>query len=324
MPKAGKQVILFLALMVFVICFPMQIDALRIATTLYEDLKKSALVGTGRIVHEQTDDGLTYFDLALGNIIYGRSSSATVSIVTVGETVKRKHGLTMSVSTGRVGYAIGEEVVVFLKKASPGNVGRTKLKGDLNYITVQKIDLGGLEDREGYLAELDRLAETVDLTDIERRESIFLDLLSSRNDPVVESAVKELGSMKSRQALTALSQLVHSGSGNVRFQVIDAMRQIGGKEAVSVIASALGDESPRIRSRAAGSLGWMGAKEAEDKLIGMFLAEDEDENVKVNVVLALGNMGSTKAVPILMDALNDETISRTLRGSIENALRKLQ
>ncbi len=91
-----------------------------------------------------------------------------------------------------------------------------------------------------------------------------------------------------------------------------------------MIASALEDPSPRIRARAASSLGWMGAIEEEDKLVRMFLMKDEDENVKINAVLALGNMGSKNTIPIFVDALNDAKLSKTLRRSIESALRKLQ
>ena len=152
----------------------------------------------------------------------------------------------------------------------------------------------------------------------------FLELLSSKNDLIVESSVKELGDMKSRQSVAELSRLVHAGNQKVRFRVIDALRQIGGKDAVSVIASALEDPSPRIRARAASSLGWMGATAIEDKVIGIFLKKDEAENVRVNAVLALGNMGSTKAIPIFEDALKDANLSKTLRGSIESSLRKLQ
>ena len=102
------------------------------------------------------------------------------------------------------------------------------------------------------------------------------------------------------------------------------MRQIGGGEAVSAIASALEDESPRIRSRAASTLGWMGATAVQDDLLRMFLADDEEESVKVNVALALGNMGATKAIPLLIQALDDQTTSKSLRGAIRSALRNLQ
>ncbi len=93
MSKPSIEGILFLALTILVISFPKETDASRIATTLYEDLKNSALVVAGRIVQEKTNDNLTTFDLEVGNIIYGDSNSSIVSIVTRGRRVKGKDGL---------------------------------------------------------------------------------------------------------------------------------------------------------------------------------------------------------------------------------------
>jgi len=324
MSKPSRKAALFLALTFLVISFPKETDALRVATTLYEDLKKSALVVAGRIIQEKTDDNLTTFDLEVDNIIYGGSNSPIVSIVTRGGRVKREDGLTMMVSSGTISYAIGEEVIVFLKKISSAYLGNDKSKRGTIYSTIRKINMEGLENRKDYVGELERIAETVGMRAIKARESVFLELLSSKNDLIVESSVKELGDMKSRQSVAELARLVHAGNQKIRFQVIDALRQIDGKDAVSVIASALEDRSPRIRSRAASSLGWMEATAVEDKVIGIFLKEDEAENVRVNVVLALGNMGSIKAIPFFLDALEDAKLSKTLRRSIESALRKLQ
>ncbi|MEE8114814.1 MAG: HEAT repeat domain-containing protein [Nitrososphaerales archaeon] len=324
MSKLSKARVLFLALTILVVSFPKETDALRIATTLYEDLKKSALVVAGRIRQEKTDDNLTTFDLEVDNIIYGGSNFPIVSIVTRGGRVKREDGLTRMVSSGTIQYKIGEEVIVFLKKTSPAYLGEVKPKRGEIYATIRKINMEGLENRKDYVGELERIAETVRMRAIKTRESVFLDLLSSKNNLIVESSVKELGDMKSRQSVAELSRLVHAGNQKVRFRVIDALRQIGGKDAVSVIASALEDPSPRIRARAASSLGWMGATAIEDKVIGIFLKEDEAENVRVNAVLALGNMGSKKAIPSFVHALKDAKLSKTLRRSIESALRKLQ
>jgi len=324
MSKPGIASVLFLTLTILVISFPKETDALRIATTLYEDLKKSALVVAGRIVQGKTDDNLTTFDLEVDKIIYGDSNSPIVSIVTRGGRAKRKDGLTMMVSSGTVGYKIGEEVIVFLKKTPSAYLGNVTSKRGTIYSTIRKINMEGLENRIDYVSELERIAETAGMRAIKARESAFLDLLSSRNDLIVESSIKELGNMKSRQSVAELARLVHAGNQKVRFQVIDALRQIGDGDSVLAIASALEDPSPRIRARAASSLGWMGARATEDEVIGIFLKEDEAENVRVNVVLALGNMGSTKAIPVFVEALKDTKLSKTLRRSIESTLRKLQ
>ncbi len=199
------------------ITLPGTIDALRVATTLYEDLRQSHLVVVGKIVHEQPDDSRSYFDLAVGSIIYGRSQSLTISVVAVGRRVKRDEGLAMSLSTGLVGYAVGEEGLVFLKKTSPASSGKSHVEKGMNYVTVRKIKLGGLEDRQEYVDELGRLRDTVDMRDITRRESIFLDLLSSQHALIVESAVKELGNMNSQQGLAQLARLVHAGNQKIRF-----------------------------------------------------------------------------------------------------------
>ncbi len=63
MPTAGRPAFLFFTLVIVVLPHPKSIEALRIAETLYEDVTKSALVVTGRIIDQKTRDGLTYVEL---------------------------------------------------------------------------------------------------------------------------------------------------------------------------------------------------------------------------------------------------------------------
>jgi len=71
-------------------------------------------------------------------------------------------------------------------------------------------------------------------------------------------------------------------------------------------------------------LGWIGAIGSEEALLRVFSAQSEDEGVRIHAALALGNMGSKRAIPIFFEALNDAKISKTLRRSIESSLTKLQ
>jgi len=318
------KALLFLSLCIFLISFPRKIAALQVPTTVYEDLKKSALVVVGRITHKKSDTDLVYYALDVDIAIYGNLKSATVTIVVVGGAVKTNQGLTMVVSTGIVQYEVGEEYIIVLQIASASYLGRFKPKGEVNYVTIRKINTKGLEGSAEFVPELKKLAKTLEMPEGKESESIFLALLTSKNDLIVESAVKELGNMKSRRALPNLTRLTRAGDEKVRFQVIDALRQIGGDKAISVITSALEDGSPRIRRRAASSLGWMGARGSEEILLRVFSAHSEDEGVRINAALALGNMGSKKAIPMFVDALKDENISKPLRRSIESTLRKLQ
>jgi len=300
--------------------FPGKVYPLGIATTLYEDLKESALVVTAKVVTKKTDKAFQHFDLKVESTLYGLPGSTIVSVITAGGKLDRKGNLAMAVTVvGSVGYEVGEEVLVFLKDA-PRNYS---LKKDA-YLTIRKVNMEALHDRQRFLCEVRSLVETLDIVDRQRRESIFLDLLSSRHGLIVESAVKELGNMKSNQAADRIEQLLHVGDDQIRFQAVNALREIGNEAAASAISTALEDDSPRVRARAASSLGWMRAVAEEEKLLEMFLAKDEEENVKINAVLALANMGSTKAIPALEDALGDAKTSRTLRKSIEQALQKLR
>ncbi len=324
MLRLSRGAVLPFCVFLLALSVPEATGSLRVATTLYEDLRLSDLVVTGSIIAEADQNGFISFDLAVDQRVHGEAKSPVISILVLGNTPNTKDGSSIVASAGVVSYVVGEEVLVFLKKHSREGAVESEVGRGGRYSMIRTLRLKDLEGEDKFMGELRQLVTTLKTSDSASRESVFLKLLSSDHELIVESAVKELGRMGSHQSLSALAGLLSHESDTVRFQVVDALRHIGGKQAIAELVSGLGDPSARIRARAASNLGWMRATGAEDQLIQVVQDPIEVESVRINAVLALGHMGSTRAIPILEEILNEEDLGKTLRGTLETTLQRLR
>ncbi len=102
---------------------------------------------------------------------------------------------------------------------------------------------------------------------------------------------------------------LHNPSEIVRLKAARTIREFGpGPDVVPALVESLRDDSPRVRSVAAGTLGWIGVDAAEAVADLMAALEDEDASVRSEAARALGNVGrpAVVAVPRLLRLLEHD------------------
>jgi HEAT repeat protein len=108
----------------------------------------------------------------------------------------------------------------------------------------------------------------------------------------------------------------------IRLELREKAQKIADDATIQAIVALLQDQNAKIRSRAARVLGMIGLVSTEDALISRLQAE-RDWDVRVDFVLALGNIRSVKAldvlIPILLSKVRD-FVEREERWIIAEAL----
>ena len=90
----------------------------------------------------------------------------------------------------------------------------------------------------------------------------------------------------------------------------------------SALVGALSDEDPGLRYRAAQSLGYRGEKRAVAPLLAALRRKGEDATVRAAIIIALGRLGDSAAVPTLRTCLASEEIEE-LRADCAEALGRI-
>jgi HEAT repeat protein len=110
-----------------------------------------------------------------------------------------------------------------------------------------------------------------------------------------------------KEAVTDIMTALSDSSERVRSSAIDALAEMGAKEAIPQILSLFRnkEEKPSVRFRRAIVLGDLNATEAVDDLIAAL--KDEVEDVRWGAAMAFKKIKSPKAVPALIDAITDKS-----------------
>lgn len=176
--------------------------------------------------------------------------------------------------------------------------------------------------------------------------------LTDQNSDVKATAAEALGAIGSDRATDALILTLRDGDSDVRLSATKALGQIRSDQAVSYLISVLNsDEDMTVRSSAATALGKIGSDKAEDGLISALksgkgktklsvrpwlgqvtpekdaealnprLSDDKLIDVRLNVITALGEIGSDRAADVLISLLNNNNCE--LRSRAANALRRM-
>ncbi|MFQ5456108.1 MAG: HEAT repeat domain-containing protein [Nitrospirota bacterium] len=90
-------------------------------------------------------------------------------------------------------------------------------------------------------------------------------------------------------------------------------------EDVNSLIRKLNDEEWIVRSEAAEALGNKGDKKAIPALVAALNDEENDEDVKWNIIWALGAIGDKEAVPALIEVLKDND----LQGAASKSLKRI-
>ncbi|MEG3435998.1 HEAT repeat domain-containing protein [Pannus brasiliensis CCIBt3594] len=90
--------------------------------------------------------------------------------------------------------------------------------------------------------------------------------------------------------------------------------------AIDTLSKKLNDSIPQIRAKAAEALGKIGAHRVADTLIS-HLQQENDSDVRLSIIRALGNIGTESAIPALASCLSDA--NSDIRVNVAEALGKI-
>lgn len=129
-------------------------------------------------------------------------------------------------------------------------------------------------------------------------------LIESQNLGVQEAAENALRRIRGGTAVKAVAPLLRCEDAAVRNSAMDILREIGSDD-IKVLQALLHDEDPDIRIFASDILGSSGSSVAVAILCDA-LAQDPEVNVRYQVCISLGELGSVAAAQSLSKALKDE------------------
>ena len=139
---------------------------------------------------------------------------------------------------------------------------------------------------------------------------------------VRKSAVLALKRLNSQGEAGELAQALGDGDVEVRLAALDASIGINVFTGVDQVAARIGDESPRVRRRAAQALGVMRVGDAVMGLVALTAPDTEpDADVRAAAVAALGKIGDSGARAAVEAASNDP--DGFVRDAARIALRRL-
>lgn len=146
-------------------------------------------------------------------------------------------------------------------------------------------------------------------------------LLPRLDDPqadVREATAEELGRIGSFEAVPALIRLLNDNEGRVRCAAVEALGEIGSADAVPHLIKILQDRYAGSREAAAQALGNIASYHAVEALVHL-LKGDESSHVKLAAIEALGEIGSTEALPALKEcAKSRDDVGRCASAAIES------
>lgn len=157
-------------------------------------------------------------------------------------------------------------------------------------------------------------------------------LITALHDPspvIVNGAIAALGMVGDDRAVTALLPFLHHETLHVRAETTTALGNIGTPAAVDALLSALHNPQLGVQPLAATALGQAGDARAMAALIPLITPDgaraaveiihtpgiedgepydkrpDVARALRIEAIIALGNIGDARAVPFLLDALRD-------------------
>jgi len=184
-------------------------------------------------------------------------------------------------------------------------LGATREEGDRDRLVQITSGLG----KEMALALSDALVEARDR--YQRRS--FLGALSAQGslalemardmveDPrwfVVRNGVSLLGEAGGEEAVSHLTGPLANSDARVRRETVLALAKVGGADAEQLLLGMLDDSEPEVRAMVCRAVGTLRVQKALRPLL-QILEKDQDEDVQVECLQALGKLGDPGAVPLI-------------------------
>jgi len=162
-------------------------------------------------------------------------------------------------------------------------------------------------------------AKTIEQMKDERDVEGLIEALKSTDSEKRAKAAEALGELRDERAIEPLIEALSDDDSTVRQKASEALAKIG-TSATQSLVEVLKSDDWRVRCRAAWAIGKIGDPRAVPYLIEAI--DDPVRDVRLNVVWALGEIGNDpRAVDPLFKALKDEDSS--VREEAKNALVKI-
>lgn len=139
---------------------------------------------------------------------------------------------------------------------------------------------------------------------------------------VVRNGVSIVGEVGGPEAMGYLTPTLAHDDPRVRKEAVAALSKIGGADAEALIMGALNDADPSVRSAAILALGVHKVGRAVEPLVDR-LEVEEDDDVAVEILRALGRIGDAAAVPAVEKRTAGGLFSRPAKPVRIAALRAL-
>ncbi len=115
---------------------------------------------------------------------------------------------------------------------------------------------------------------------------------------VVRNGVTLMGEIGGEEVVTHLTGSLANSDARVRRETVLALAKIGGEDAELLLQGMLDDLEPEVRAMACRGVGVLKVEKALKRLLKI-LEEDQDEDVQVECLQALGKIGDPGAVPLI-------------------------
>lgn len=115
---------------------------------------------------------------------------------------------------------------------------------------------------------------------------------------MVRNGASILGEVGGDRAIEHLTSALGHDDARVRREAVMALARIGGEDAGALVVGMVDDPDPDVRGAAAMALGVMKVERAVKPLLQR-LEEEEEEDVQVQILRALGGLGDPGAVPAI-------------------------
>ncbi|WP_051261193.1 HEAT repeat domain-containing protein [Desulfovibrio inopinatus] len=147
-----------------------------------------------------------------------------------------------------------------------------------------------------------------------------LHLLESETDPeTLRRCIRTLGEFRSIKAIPGLLTLLQDGGPTVQSEVLTALGQVGGQDALETLARFMESSNSDLASKAAWSLAAIG-EPARAVLEG--LLSHPNDNTRSLAVFALGRIGLAQTAESIYQALKDE--SAIVRNQAKKSLDRIK
>lgn len=213
-----------------------------------------------------------------------------------------------------------EALINFGEEALPSLIQILNANNSLSSLNAAQI-LGRIGDPKAIVAltnavrkkdnELSQVA-AIALANIgEASLNSIIDLLNSEDPIIVAWSLRALGHLGSEKALPYLIQTSNSPNTLLRYWAVDALGKIKDNRAFDALVICLKDENVLVQCEAVWALSKLEDTRVVDTFIDL-LESGKNADVRVAAINALGEIGGIKAIPQLMEVLQDD---KTLTSS---------